>query len=604
MSSNSGKVAQFWKELKRRKVFRVISVYAAAAFVILELTDIVAPSLGLPAWTINFIIILLCVGFVIAVILSWIFDIHPDGGIVKTESSDKDKPGRKPVEARGWKIASYISLVVIVGLIILNILPGDGKQKKGELQDKSIAVLPFQNLSEEEGNEHFVDGLVEDLLSRLSVIDELKVISRTSSDMYRDRGKKSIPEIATELNVAYILEGSVQRYGEKARITVQLINAKEDNHIWAKNYDRNIEDVFKTQTEIAMRIASELNTILTSRQEFQIQETRTENIEAFEYYQLGRFYWNKRTGEGYRKSLEYFDKAIEVDPDYALAYAGKADTYNLMALQGWMDRLEGRDMAVELAYHALDLNENMAEAYTVLGTLMDFVDFDWEGAEQAFRHALDLNPNYATAHQYYAEHLTCLGINDKARMHIDRAIELDPLSFIKRYRSARMYLDRRQFPEALESINKANELHEGHPWIPRIKMSYYWEMNLEEQAYEAFKNIYTSDPQYNIETADSIYIQSGFQGVLEWKIGIHRKMVWKNDSYYSLATECAMAGMDKEALDWLEEALENERGGFMGANIEFHHLHQDPRFLAILEKMGLDKYPVYGQEVPESPVTE
>jgi TolB-like protein len=603
MPEHPNKMSQLWKELKRRKVFRVISVYAAAAFAILELSDIVAPSLGMPPWTLSFIIIILIIGFILAVILSWIYDIRPGGGIVKTEPVYTEKQGRKKKESGSWKIASYLSLVVIVALIILNIIPDKGAKGESEILDKSIAVLPFQNLSEEEGNEHFVDGLVEDLLSRLSVIEQLRVISRTSSDMYRERGMKSVPVIASELKVAYIVEGSVQRYGNKARITVQLINARKDQHLWAKSYDRNIEDVFKTQSEIAMRIASELNTILTSTQEFQIQETSTENIEAFEYYQMGRYYWNKRTGEGYRKSIEYFDKAIEADPDYALAYAGKADTYNLMALQGWMNRQEGRDEAVELVYQALDLDENLAEAYTVLGTLMDFVDFDWEGAEQAFQRALKLNPNYATAHQYYAEHLSCLGKNDMARMHIDRAVELDPLSFIKRYRSARMYLDRRQFPEALESINKASELHEGHPWIPKIQMVYYWEMNLEEQAFEAFKNNYASDPEYDIEATDSIYILSGFQGVLEWKIGIHRTRVWKNDSYYSLATECAMAGLDEEALDWLEEAIENEgdgwRGGFTGVSIEFHHLHQDPRFLAILEKMGLDKYPVYGQQIPD-----
>ena len=193
MPNNHGKFSQFWQELRRRKVIRVISVYAAAAFVILELADIVIPSLGLPAWTLNFIIIILSTGFVIALILSWIFDIHPGGEIVRTEPAEKEKPGRKPAEARGWKIANYLSLIVIIVLIILNIIPDKGQSGESEVFDKSIAVLPFQNLSEEEGNEHFVDGLVEDLLNRISVIEELRVTSRTSSDMYRERGMKSVP---------------------------------------------------------------------------------------------------------------------------------------------------------------------------------------------------------------------------------------------------------------------------------------------------------------------------------------------------------------------------------------------------------------------------
>ena len=320
MPENPNKLSQFWQELRRRKVIRVISIYAAAAFVILELVDIVIPGLGLPDWTLNFIIILLITGFIIAVILSWIFDIHPGEGIIKTEPAGGAGPEKKQAESGMWKISSYISLVVIAVLIVFNVLHLRDRKGERRILDKSIAVLPFQNLSEEEGNEHFVDGLVEDLLNRISVIEELRVISRTSSDMYRERGMKSVPEIAQDLNVSYIVEGSVQRYGHKARITVQLIDAIHDNHIWAKNYDRELEDVFMTQSEIAMQIASELKTILTSRQEVQIQDNKTRSVEAFEYYQMGRFYWNKRTGEGYRKSVEYFDKAIEFDPDFAKAY--------------------------------------------------------------------------------------------------------------------------------------------------------------------------------------------------------------------------------------------------------------------------------------------
>ena len=440
MPENPNKLSQFWQELRRRKVTRVITVFAAAAFVILELTDIVAPSLGLPDWTLNFIIIMLVAGFIIAVILSWIYDVHPEGGIVKTGPVGAAGSGKKQAESGGWKIASFISLAVIAVLIILNLLHLRDRRDESGILDKSIAVLPFQNLSEEEGNEHFVDGLVEDLLNRISVIEELRVISRTSSDMYRERGIKSVPEIARELNVSYIVEGSVQRYGDKARITVQLIDAIHDNHLWAKNYDRDVVDVFNTQSEIAMRIASELNSILSSKQEAQIQDNKTRSVEAFEFYQMGRFYWNKRTGEGYRRALEYLNKAIEADPDYGLAYAGKADTYFLMALQGWMDRLEGRDMAVELANRALKLDKNLAEAYTVLASIGDYVDFDWEAAEKAFQHALELNPNYSTAHQYYAEHLSILGKHEEARMHIGKAIELDPLSFVKRIVSATLYI--------------------------------------------------------------------------------------------------------------------------------------------------------------------
>ncbi len=604
MPKHPGKLSLFWQELKRRKVIRVISVYAAAAFVILELTDIVSPSLGLPDWTLNFIIVLLCVGFLIAVILSWIYDVNPEGGLERTLTVDRAAGDEKKSTSNGWRIASYVSLLVIIFLIVLNVIPDDRKRKKEGILDKSIAVLPFENLSLEEGNEHFVDGLVEDLLNRISVIEELKVISRTSSEMYRERGMKSVPEIASELGVAYILEGSVQRYGNKARITVQLIDAVHDDHLWAKNYDRNLEDVFKTQSEIALRIVSELNAILTSRQEIQIQESGTKNIKAFELYQLGRFHWNKRTKEGYLKSLEYFDKAIETDPDYALAYAGKADTYNLMAIQGHMDALEGRDKAVELAMLALEQDENLAEAYTVLGSVYDYLVNDWEKAEKAFQRALELNPNYSTAHHYYAEHLSILGKHKQARRHIDLAIELDPLQFVKRFVSAKLFMGQNLIHEALEEIDRGNELHEDHPWVHWIKYQCYWKLGDEELAYDAFRKYIATYPDYDIVKADSIYKSTGFNGVLEWEIKNEHINAERTKDYSYLARLYAMDGQDDNALFWLQKGPYYLQSPEFTFQIQFLHLHQDPRYLAILEKLGLDKYPVYGQEVPPTPVSE
>jgi len=194
--------------------------------------------------------------------------------------------------------------------------------------EKSIAVLPFKSLSTDKENQHFADGLVDDLLNRLALIDEFKVISRTSSDTYRERGKKKIPEIASELGVSYILEGSVQKHGNKARITVQLIDAINDDHLWVKSFDEDIADVFKIQSEIAVQIASDLSTVLTEQQTIDIQKNQTENVKAFELYQLGRFYWGKRIHNEYKTAIQYFELAIAEDPDYALAYAGLAKNSN------------------------------------------------------------------------------------------------------------------------------------------------------------------------------------------------------------------------------------------------------------------------------------
>ena len=591
MPANPNKLSQFWQELKRRKVVRVITVYAAAAFVILELTDIVAPSLGLPDWTLNFIIILLCVGFIITIILSWIYDIHPEGGIVRTEPTYWVKQEDKPVTSNSWKIASYMSFVVIVGLIIFNILSTSNKSGASLIREKSIAILPFANLSEEKGNEHFVNGLVEDLLNRISVIEELKVISRTSSEMYRERGVKSIPEIANELGVSYILEGSVQRYGDKARVTVQLIDAINDDHIWAENYDRDIVDIFKTQSEIAMQISSELNTILTSKQKTRILENKTKNVKAFELYQMGRFYWNKRTGDGYNTSIEYFQKAIAEDPAYGLAYAGLADTYNLMTIQGWIDnKQEGRDKAVELALKALELDGNLAEAYTVLGSIYDYVDWDWENAKNAYSRALEINPNYATAHHYYSQHLHITGQHEKAWFHINKALELNPLSFVIRYVSgAEMHYNDGHFIEALAEIQKCHELHENHPWLPKRDFQIYWQLGEEEKAYKVLRKIFEADSIYNLETAEKIYNESGLIALINWKLIIDATDAESGKRVYSIASTYGMIGEDEKAMDWLERASNlGKIFPVMSFNIHFKNLHNNPRYIAILKKMGLE----------------
>lgn len=581
-------ISQFWNELKRRKVVRVVPVYGAAAFVILELADILAEPLRLPDWTVNLVLVLLGIGLVVTLILSWVFDITPEG-IEKTKSTVETKTIKPQPASKGWKIATFVSVLIIIAFIVFYILGNNKRSFDISKLEKSIAVLPFNNLSEEKGNEHFVDGIVEDLLNRISVIEELKVISRTSSDMFRERGVKSIQEIADELDVSFIVEGSVQRYGDKARITVQLIDAINDDHIWAKNYDRQIVDVFKTQSEIAIQIASELRMILTSKQKTHIQENRTKNVKAFELYQMGRFYWNKRTGDGYNTSIEYFKKAIEEDPDYGLAYAGLADTYNLMALQGWIDKQEGRDKAVELALKALKLDENLAEAYTVLGSIYDYVDWDWENAENAFKRALEINLNYATAHHYYSEHLSILGQHKKARMHIDKALELDPLSFVIRHVSVKLYYNRGRFEEALEELQKCNELYENHPWLPWKYFNVYWQLGDKEKGYEALLKVFEGDSIYNIETAENIYEVSGLKAVIDWKINIDIKEAEKGYRLYRLASTYGLIGEDEKALEWLEKAfMLNKISPEVSFNIHFKNLHNNPRYLAILKKMGLD----------------
>jgi len=591
MPDKSDNPYNFWQELKRRKVVRVITVYAAAAFVILELVDIVSPALGLPSWTLGLVIVLLCAGLIISTMLSWVYDITPEG-VHKTKPINKASQKTNEVYSKNtnWKVATYISIAVIIGLLAYNLIGIRNRSKIDPGLEKSIAVLPFKNLSEEKGNEYFVDGLVEDLLNRLSPIEELRVTSRTSSEMYREKGIKSVPEIAKELGVSYVVEGSVQRYGNKARITVQLIDARNDGHIWSKDYDREIGDVFETQSEIAMRIVSELKMILSSDQKEYIQENKTLNLDAFELYQMGRFYWNKRTGEGYAKSIEYFEEAIAEDTAYGLAYAGLADSYLLMALQGWIDINEGRDKAVEFALKALELDDNLAEAYTVLGQVYDYVDWDWEKAERAFQHAFEINPNYATAHHYYAEHLSIIGKHNEAREQVNKAIELDPLSPVIRRLSSKIYYNQSYFSKSLEAIKKCYELQKEFPLVHAYEFRVYWRLGEEEKSYEALRKILANEPVYDVETTDSIFKSSGLISVINWKIEIDIPRAEDGNDYCSLALIHGLIGKDEQALYWLEKAIESGECPEMSFRLEFKNLHDNPRYIALLDKMGLTEY--------------
>ena len=488
----------------------------------------------------------------------------------------KPSPGKARVPV--YKILGLTAFLLAIGFAAFYFLK---KPPISPTREKSIAVLPFTNLSSDENNQHFADGLVEDLLHRLSLMEGFKVISRTSSEMYRERGTKPVPQIARELGVSYIIEGSVQKDAGRARINIQLIDAQSDAHIWSKPFDRDLDDIFDVQSEIAIQIAAELNAILSPQQTTVVRAHRTKNVKAFELYQLGRFYWNKRTREGYRTSIEYFEQAIAEDPDYGLAYAGLADNYNLMAIMNLIDRKKGRDKAVELALKALELDGSLAEAYTVLGSIYTYVDWNWAEAEEAYLRAIQLNPNYSTAYHYYSEHLSITGRHEEARKAINTALELDPLSFIIRFVSAKLYYNRGLFQEALSEIEVCRQLNEGHPWIAFYQFKISRNLGNSQAALDAFQKVGKRLDLFTAEQVDSAYAASGLDGLVHWQIEFTDQPLGKARLFGAL-------GEDEKAMDWLEKPF---RKGTIHADFtftyEFRKLHSYPRFIALLKEMGL-----------------
>jgi TolB-like protein/lipopolysaccharide biosynthesis regulator YciM len=390
------KLSQFWQELKRRKVVRVITVYAAAAFVILELLSIIIEPLKLPEWTLQFAIVFLCIGFIIAVILSWIYDIQPEGGLVKTEPADRVKAEDIPKSSNSWKIASYISFALIVGLVVLNIIPRTDRTEGTKILDKSIAVLPFTSLSDDPEKQYLADGVMDAILLHLSKIEDLRVMSRTSVEQYRVT-EKTATEICQELDVAFVLEGSFRKYGDQARLIVQLIQSGKEDHAWANQYDREWKDIFTVESEVAQSIAHELKAVITPNEKQLIEKTPTTNLTAYDFYQRGReefykFWLDQVNIEALERAEDLYHEALEYDSTFAQAYTGLAWVYSFK--HKWVTVLteDFLDSMLILADIALSIDDQLAEAYVIRG------EYYWRNnkKEQAlaeYNKAIEFNPN-------------------------------------------------------------------------------------------------------------------------------------------------------------------------------------------------------------------
>jgi len=392
----------------------------------------------------------------------------------------------------------------------------------------SIAVLPFENLSADERNQYFSDGLTEELINALAQIDALRVISRTSA-FNVNTDEMTLPEIGTELGVNYIIEGSVRRDNDDVRITAQLIRATRDENLWSQAYNRQFDDVFAIQQEIATSIADRLAITLAPEDEERLAREPTDSTEAYKLYLQGRLHWNKRTNEGFRTALDYFQQAIEADPDFAKAHAGIADSYSLLAQYDFMLPQKAYPQARQAAQRALQIDGGLAEAHASLGLVLQDFDGDFLEAEQRYRRAIELDPNYATAHQWYARLLLFMGRQEAALTEIDKAVALDPLSPIIRHNAAYLYadIDRDAAIEHLETaleinptfrsaraelanlkyeageLDEAEQLHrtmiENHPQDPVVYGEYgtfLQDIGRFDQALEQFKRALALNPSH------------------------------------------------------------------------------------------------------------
>lgn len=457
-------------------------------------------------------------------------------------------------------------------------------------QIRSLAVLPLDNLSGDESQNYFADGMTDELITDLAQIGALRVVSRTSVMQYKN-SRKPLPQIARELNVDAVVEGSVLRAGQQVRITAQLIHAPADEHLWAHSYEGDLRDTLALQKKVARAIAEQIRIELTPREQAALKSARTVDPVAYEAYLRGRFFWNKRTAESLKKAIDYFNQAVEKDPKYAEAYAGLADSY---ALAGdWQYSLmapkDALPKAKAAATKALELDDSLGEAHASLGFSIDLFDWDWPAAEREFRRAIELSPGYATAHHWYSWHLAVQRRNDEAIAEIKKALALDPLSLIVNADLAEELLIAHRYQDSIQQARKTIEMDPNFAVAHYVLGQALVQTHVYEEGIAELETAVKLSGRSPICTSHLAYAYA-VSGRRDDALRILNELK-KGSTGSANAPELALAyvgvGDNQEALNWLENAYEDRFNPSILLRPCFDPLRSTPRFQDLMRRMGL-----------------
>lgn len=491
----------------------------------------------------------------------------------------------------------FIPVLVVTALVIVAVIAWQFLLKKEPLSvlpsKPSIAVLPFEDLSQQKDQGYFCDGLADELINRLTKIESLKVPARTSAFSFKGK-ELGIKEIGKQLNVEMVLEGSLRKAGNKLRITVQLVKVSDGYPLWSEKYERDEADIFALQDEISLAIVDNLKVKLLGEEKAKIVKHYTENLEAYNLYLQGRYFWNKRTEEGLKKGLDYFQQAIEKDPNYALAYIGLADSYIILPDYSSFPPKEAFPKAEIAANKALEIDNSLAEAYASLGSIKRDFHWDWTGAEKDFRQAIELNPSHATAHHWYALTLVSVARFDEAIKEIKRAHELDPLSLIINRNIGTVFYYARQYNHAIEQFRKAIEMDpnfsyaHGYLGCAYLKKSMYKEALTEMQKEKEISR--TWNPRVEAWLAIA-FVKMGKKSESQKVLDelIKRSAQTYVSPYYIALVHFAL-GENNQGFKWLDKANEKRDNWMRYLKVDplLDNVRGESRFKTLLKKMNLD----------------
>lgn len=451
----------------------------------------------------------------------------------------------------------------------------------------SIAVLPFINVSDEIEQDYFCDGITEELINHLASVKDLRVISRTSAFYFKDKGI-DLRSIGEKLNVDNILEGSVRISGDKLRISAQLINVKDDSHIWAEDYDRDKKDIFDTQENLARNIACSLKSKLGCKQERDVAKRYTENVEAYNLYLRGLFFYNKTD---FHKALDQFQRAINLDPDYALAYSGLANAYNYLTVFYAKSARDYYLRAKNAAIRAIEIDDELPEAYASLGKIKCSFEWDWEGAEIDLKKSIALNPNIPLSHRFYASYLMAVGRFEESINELKTALTLDPLSRGINARIGRVLYLQGKFDEAIKHLRSMSALYPNLPvmqnWLglSLLKKGHF------EEGIERLEHV-TKITKRKTNPLGFLGYAYGSAGKISDAQKILNELLNRSQTAYVSPNSIAMVyigmGNKNKALDWLEKAYEQKDTALYQIKTWsfWNSLHSDPRWSVLMRKMG------------------
>ena len=577
----------FFAELKRRNVYKVAVAYAVVGWLMMQVAATVVPALHLPDVIVSAVVVLTLLGFPIALVIAWAFEMTPEG-MKRTENVS-------PNEAiPQWSARKFTAMIVSIALLAAALLVFQMLRSKAVssapsagsmVSEKSIAVLPFLNESGDPGDEYFSDGLSEELIAALAQIDDLKVIGRSSSFRFKGKNEES-KTIGKKLGVSTLLEGTVRKQADHVRIVAELVNAADGSELWSRTFDRKLKDIFAVQEEIAEAVAGSLELKLLGREDKSARNASTQSVEAHNAYLQGHFYFARRNLEDYRKAVGFFDEAIRLDPDYALAYAERSEAWTFIGDLSNEKQKEAWATARSDAEKAVAIGPSLSEAHAALGWVRFFVEWKFGEGLAELRRAKQLSPGNPTVNDLLARVLVYLGHFQEAEELARQAIELDPLTFLARNNLARILYVEGKLDEAEASARKAAELQ------PTAASSHRWQVMiaiLRGDGEAALREAQLEpDASYrHFELALAYYARGdrlAADAALTELIAQDR-----NVATYQIAQVYARRGETEKAFEWLQIAFDNHDTGMLSLLIDplMRGLHHDARYEGLLAKIGL-----------------